>query len=155
MLRSLGAPAEEVNYILAEKRREVLSGKELEKFEEETVLAQLGVEKPDEKDEEETAEEDDATPAMNDEGAVVDSEKIEVGDKSMVKGDTDATISPDTKEVVKPKEPAEELKPLVKQVVEANMSPEPKKKESQADSEEAESSSEPEIELREKSMEPL
>merc|ERR1712037_880001 len=55
VLRSLGSPAEEVNYILAEKRREVLSGKELERFEEETVLAQLGVEKPEGKDEEEAA----------------------------------------------------------------------------------------------------
>lgn len=155
VLRSLGAPAEEVNYILAEKRREVLSGKELEKFEEETVLAQLGVEKPAEKDEEETAEEDDAAPAMNDEGAVMDSKQIEVGDKAMVKGDTDATTSLEAKDMAKQKEPAEELKPLVKQVVEANISPEPKKKEPQADSEEAEISSEPEIELREKEMEPL
>merc|ERR1719416_264839 len=60
VLRSLGAPAEEVNYILAEQRRELLSGKGLEKREEE--------------DEEETAGEDDKP---SDIAVEADSEKVE------------------------------------------------------------------------------
>jgi len=123
VLRSLGAPAEEVNYILAEKRREVLSGKELEKFEEETVLAQLGVEKPDDKNDEKTA---------------VD------GEKEASKIVVDATVVTEEKaEEVKAKEP-EELNPLLKQVVKANMSPEPKKSSVEKEAVEAESGSEPE-----------
>jgi len=124
VLRSLGAPAEEVNYILAEQRRELLSGKELEKFEEETVLAQLGVEKREEEDEEETAGEDDKP---SDIAVEADSEKVEgiaAAEKPAAK-DADSPTSK-AKEVVKPKEP-EALKPMVKQVVEANMSQESKK----------------------------
>merc|ERR1712127_111967 len=138
VLRSLGAPAEEVNYILAEKRREVLSGKELEKFEEETVLAQLGVEKPAEKDDEEDS-------GAND-------------DKSPQKMEVESTSDAEAKEassVVEKEEP--ELKPLVKQVVEANLSPETKKKEVEVteDQEMAESSGDPEKERTDKEIEPL
>eukprot|EP00579_Thalassiosira_antarctica_P025889 CAMPEP_0202003330 /NCGR_PEP_ID=MMETSP0905-20130828/8943_1 /ASSEMBLY_ACC=CAM_ASM_000554 /TAXON_ID=420261 /ORGANISM="Thalassiosira antarctica, Strain CCMP982" /LENGTH=933 /DNA_ID=CAMNT_0048560455 /DNA_START=118 /DNA_END=2919 /DNA_ORIENTATION=+ len=151
VLRSLGAPAEEVNYILAEKRREVLSGKELEKFEEEIVLAQLGVAKPEGKDDEEAAADEDGETS---ESALV-AEMEQASAKMTVKEDDDT--SSEVKEV-KPKEP-EALKPLLKQVVEANISPESKKpaveKETEAESEEAESDSEPKMELREKEKEPL
>ena len=151
VLRSLGAPAEEVNYILAEKRREVLSGKELEKFEEEIVLAQLGVAKPEGKDDKEAAADEDGEKS---ESALV-AEMEQASAKMTVKDDDDT--SSEVKEV-KSKDP-EALKPLLKQVVEANISPEPKKpaveKETEAESEEAESDSEPKMELREKEKEPL
>lgn len=122
VLRSLGAPAEEVNYILAEKRRELLSGKELEKFEEETVLAQLGVEKPDEDDDAGTADGDDKQ-SDNVVEAVLVSEKSEgvaVAEKSV----TDDANGPAPEAAKEP----EALKPLLKQVVEANMSEESKTK---------------------------
>lgn len=118
VLRSLGAPPEEVNYILAEKRRELLSGKELEKYEEEAVLAQLGVEKPDEDDQDEESSDSDneAKPA----GA----KKIEsVGGD--VKVSEKAPSEEESPVVIKPKE---EMKPLLKKVVEANVSPPKKKK---------------------------
>jgi len=133
VLRSLGAPAEEVNSILAEKRKELLSGKELEKFEEETVLAQLGVEKPEEKPEEE-----DST-----------SEKIEA--ESTLDTMEESSLDTDMKEqaiAAVEKEDTEELKPLVAAVVEANSSPKPKKKEVEVEDEEA-------AEIKEKEPEPL
>jgi len=133
VLRSLGAPPEEVNSILAEKRKELLSGKELEKFEEETVLAQLGVEKPEEK-----PEENDFT-----------SEKIEA--ESTLDTMEESTLDTDTKEqatAVVEKEDTEELKPLVAAVVEANSSPKPKKKEVEVEDEEV-------VEIKEKAPEPL
>jgi len=43
VLRSLGAPAEEVNAILEQKRKDVLSGRGLAESEQETVLLQLGI----------------------------------------------------------------------------------------------------------------
>ena len=43
VLKALGAPAEEVNAILEVKRKEVLSGKGLEKDEEQMALLQLGI----------------------------------------------------------------------------------------------------------------
>jgi len=124
VLRSLGAPAEEVNAILAEKRREVLSGKELEKFEEETVLAQLGVANPDDKEdeedeyEEEEKKEKDETP----------SEKIEAEDSSIDIEDEDAEVEDCVIVSVKSEEggEAKPSKSLVRQVVEANVSPEMK-----------------------------
>jgi len=149
VLRSLGAPAEEVNYILAEKRREVLSGKELEKFEEETVLAQLGVEKPvEENEDDEEADEDEGDKT---------SEKMEA--ESTLDAEKETASATAEKKPVKEDEP-EALKPLVKQVVEANMSPKKKEVEvpSETEEEEAESSSssiEPEMDVREKEMEPL
>jgi len=114
VLRSLGAPPEEVNYILAEKRREVLSGKELEKYEEEAVLAQLGVEKPDEEDEDEEAsnDEDELEPVSNEAEPIVVEAETAVSEKAPT-------------DEVKPKAKApstEEMKPLLKQVVEANVS---------------------------------
>lgn len=108
VLRSLGAPAEEVNYILAEKRKELLSGKELEKFEEETVLAQLGVEKPE--DDKETA-------------VVEVKETSETISDALGGEEKSSTV---TEKSTKEDEP-EELKPLLKQVIKANTSPEPKK----------------------------
>lgn len=122
VLRSLGAPAEEVNYILAEKRRELLSGKELEKFEEETVLAQLGVEKPDEDDDAGTADGDDKQ-SDNVVEAVLVSEKSE-GEAVAEKSVTDDANGPAPEAAKEP----EALKPLLKQVVEANMSEESKTK---------------------------
>lgn len=126
VLRSLGYPAEEVNYILAEKRRELLSGKELERFEEESVLTQLGMEIPE--DEDETDESD-----------------SEIDDETS-----------DTSKVDLP-EPEVVMKPLLKQVVEANMAPAPKKREVKDELEElvAQSSDEEESEIREKELEKL
>ena len=122
VLRSLGAPAEEVNYILAEKRREVLSGKELEKFEEETVLAQLGVEKPEEDDEEEPSDEDDEPYEI-----VVETTAGAEDSAATEAAATDAEApAEEIKETPKAKEP--EMKPLVKQVVAANLSSDTKKK---------------------------
>ncbi|KAL3808121.1 hypothetical protein ACHAXA_004975, partial [Cyclostephanos tholiformis] len=119
VLRSLGFPSEEVNYILAEKRKELLSGKELERFEEESVLTQLGLELPDEDDDDESVSETKFEPNVE-------------------------------------KEP-EVLKPLLKQVVEANMAPASKKKEIGVESEEEtpSSSSEEEINVREEKLEAL
>lgn len=157
VLRSLGAPPEEVNYILAEKRREVLSGKELQKFEEETVLAQLGVEKPEPEPEEE--EED------------LGAEGVEASSRAEVELTSDAEVKEPASVVMEREDAAggldtvEELKPLVKQVVEANLTPESKKKEIEAEVEveetgseeegDAEVSRDPEMETREKEMEPL
>jgi len=119
VLRSLGAPAEEVNAILAEKRREVLSGKELEKFEEETVLAQLGVANPDDEKDEEEEEKDETT-----------SEKIEAEGTSIdiENEDEEAEVEDCVVVSVKSEEggEAEPSKSLVQQVVEANVSPEMK-----------------------------
>ena len=106
VLRSLGAPAEEVNYILAEKRREVLSGKELEKFEEETVLAQLGVEKPDE--DEDGEDKDDGADTPDAVEASVETE--EEDEKDCVPSYVD-----------KPEEEPEAPKTKVQQVIEANV----------------------------------
>lgn len=103
VLRSLGAPPEEVNYILAEKRKEVLSGKELEKYEEEAVLAQLGVKKPEKKDDSESVD-------GNDE-FVGDEVKEAVSEKA-----------PSEEESSSPAKAKEEMKPLLKKVVEANVS---------------------------------
>jgi Kef-type K+ transport system membrane component KefB/voltage-gated potassium channel Kch len=127
VLRSLGFPSEEVNYILAEKRKELLSGKELERFEEESVLTQLGLEVPDDGD------------------------------------DDDESASSETKVEAHTEKEPEALKPLLKQVVEANMAPSaPKKKEVEVESEEASPSSgvssigsEGEIEIRAKELEAL
>ena len=166
VLRSLGAPAEEVNYILAEKRREVLSGKELEKFEEETVLAQLGVEKPEEEEEEveETDGEDEELPVLPEHplqksaemAAEAALEAMNYKESTVVETpvNEDKVILPlESKEVAKPKEKeTDELKPLVKQVVEANISPEPKKsseKETEVESEVEPESTNPEFELEE------
>ena len=119
VLRSLGAPAEEVNAILAEKRREVLSGKELEKFEEETVLAQLGVANPDDEKDEEEEEKDETT-----------SEKIEAEGTSIdiENEDEEAEVEDCVVVSVKLEEggETEPSKSLVQQVVEANVSPEMK-----------------------------
>jgi voltage-gated potassium channel Kch len=139
VLRSLGFPAEEVNYILAEKRREVLSGKELERFEEESVMAQLGVEKDDDE---------------VDEGANGDEAGIEVDSKS---DSTGAASDKPAKEgdVSKPKQ-KDTMKALVKQVVEANTSPAPKKREVESESEEdSESNGIVDNEIREKEVEKL
>ena len=43
VLRSLGAPEEEVNAILEAKRKEILSGRGLQEEEQRTVLMQLGI----------------------------------------------------------------------------------------------------------------
>lgn len=109
VLRSLGAPAEEVNYILAEKRTELLSGKELKKFEEETVLAQLGVERKKDADE-------------------VDEDKDEEDcDVTMV--ESSETAEPALAECEPEKKLEEpEMTPLLKQVVDAVCEDEPKAK---------------------------
>lgn len=123
VLRSLGAPPEEVNCILAEKRRELLSGKELEKYEEEAVLAQLGVEKPDKDDEEKEASD------SEDESKAVVAKKIESGGgdvKASSKVSEKASSEEESPIVVKPKE---EMKPLLKKVVEANVTPKKKMEE--------------------------
>ena len=118
VLRSLGSPPEEVNYILAEKRRELLSGKELEKYEEEAVLAQLGVEKPEEDDEDEGASdrEDESKPV---------GEKNEAGSGEVKASSSETAPSEEETPVVT--KPKEEMKPLLKKVVEANVSPKKKK----------------------------
>jgi hypothetical protein len=115
-----------VNYILAEKRRELLSGKELERFEEESVMTQLGMEIPEDEDE------------------------TDASDSNIV----DETS--DTSKVDLP-EPEVGMKPLLKQVVEANMAPAPKKKEVKDELEEVvtQSSDEEESEIREKELEKL
>ena len=148
VLRSLGSPAEEVNYILAEKRREVLSGKELERFEEETVLAQLGVEKPEGKDEEGAGAVAEGAPAPAADPAADQEPRGGAAEVPALNGDAPAS---EAREAAKPKEP-EALKPLVKRVVEANVSLEPKKKEVEA--EPAEADSEPETERRDQGTEP-
>ena len=126
VLRSLGYPAEEVNYILAEKRRELLSGKELERFEEESVLTQLGMEIPEDEDETDESDSD-----IDDETS--DTSKVDLPEPEVV------------------------MKPLLKQVVEANMAPAPKKREVKDELEElvAQSSDEEESEIREKELEKL
>jgi CPA2 family monovalent cation:H+ antiporter-2 len=132
VLRSLGFPAEEVNYILAEKRREVLSGKELERFEEESVMAQLGVEKDDDE---------------VDDGADGNDAGIETESKS------DITTSDKPAKEAKQRDT---MKALVKQVVEANTSPGQKKRDIEADSEdESEVITALDQELREKEVEKL
>ncbi|KAL3763648.1 hypothetical protein ACHAWU_009072 [Discostella pseudostelligera] len=138
VLRSLGFPAEEVNYILAEKRREVLSGKELERFEEESVMAQLGVEKDDDE---------------VDEGVNGDEAGIEAESKS---DSTGAASEKPSKEgdVSKPKQ-KDTMKALVKQVVEANTSPAPKKREVESESEDESESIGMLDEIREKEAEKL
>ena len=122
VLRSLGSPPEEVNYILAEKRRELLSGKELEKYEEEAVLAQLGVEKPDEEDQDGEASDSEDKPKP-----VLD-KKTEKSDGGEVKASSVVSENAPSEEkssvVVKPKE---EMKPLMKKVIEANVSQKKKK----------------------------
>ena len=137
VLRSLGAPSEEVNSILAEKHRELLSGKELEKFEEETVLAQSGVEKPKEKDEEDDEPKDDEDCLVVEVKSTADS-KSAGAETSAVEDDAEAVKAKETPE----------LNRLVKQVVEANLSEETKKKETEA--EEAKCDGEPQVEEREK-----
>jgi voltage-gated potassium channel Kch len=139
VLRSLGAPAEEVNYILAAKRKEVLSGKELEKYEEEAVMAQLGMEKPEEKEEEDDSEEEEKMDAESDAVAKKSGTTAPVAKTA----ETTAKVSMGTDDVAKKeKEPAAvkpkeaDLKPLVKQVVEANSSP--KKVEKEVEKEEVE-----------------
>lgn len=118
VLRSLGAPPEEVNYILAEKRRELLSGKELEKYEEEAVLAQLGVEKPEEEGEDGEASDDE------DEPKPVGENSESVGSEVKAASSETASSEVESPAAVKPKE---EMKPLLKKVVEANVSPQKKK----------------------------
>lgn len=153
VLRSLGAPAEEVNYILAAKRKEVLSGKELEKYEEEAVMAQLGVEKQSKvSDDDEEEENVDASESIKG-GEVEQSDKAAKKEKLTAEmADTDSsseTAAADAKKEkdVKAKE-AGALKPLVMQVVEANSSPAPKKV-VEKDVEVEESGDEPAVELRE------
>jgi len=108
VLRSLGAPAEEVNYILAEKRTELLSGKELKKFEEETVLAQLGVQKKE--------KEADATGDGEEDCDIKVVESTETAEPVLAECDPEE----------RPGEP--ELTPLLKQVVDAYYEDEPKAK---------------------------
>jgi len=123
VLRSLGAPAEEVNYLLAEERRELLSGKELVKFEEETVLAQLGVVKPEEEKAATVKEEK-------------ESSSEEIADAyGTLGGEEKANVVTEKKPA---KEEEQELKPLLKQVVKANISPEPKKSSTEKAAEEEE-----------------
>lgn len=119
VLRSLGAPPEEVNYILAEKRRELLSGKELEKYEEEAVLAQLGVEKPEEDDEDGGASDSEDEPKPEGEKS-----ELIIGSEVTATSSETASSEEESPAVVKPKE---EMKPLLKKVVEANVSPQKKK----------------------------
>lgn len=126
VLRSLGAPAEEVNYILAEKRRQVLSGKELEKYEEEAVMAQLGME---------TEKEDGAEKAVSEKKndakvitgeADVPRSKAEVKTQPVSdtttesKKESGTTLEESTPPPKKDKDA--EMKPLLKQVVAANTS---------------------------------
>jgi hypothetical protein len=116
-----------------------LSGKELERFEEESVMAQLGVEKDDDE---------------VDEGANGDEAGIEVDSKS---DSTGAASDKPAKEgdVSKPKQ-KDTMKALVKQVVEANTSPAPKKREVESESEEdSESNGIVDNEIREKEVEKL
>lgn len=141
VLRSLGAPAEEVNYILAEKRREVLSGKELEKFEEETVLAQLGVEKPAKKDDEIDSEEDGDAPKADSEGS--NEKELPVAEKTADVHVEDVK-SPEAKIVDAKKDG--EMKPLLKQIVEANTKKSSAEKDGEVEADE--------VEVREKEMEP-
>mmetsp|Transcript_27646 Transcript_27646/g.41630 ORF Transcript_27646/g.41630 Transcript_27646/m.41630 type:complete len:160 (+) Transcript_27646:3-482(+) len=119
VLRSLGSPPEEVNYILAEKRRELLSGKELEKYEEEAVLAQLGVEKP------EDDEEDEGASDREEESKPVGEKNESVGGEVMASSSETAPTGEEEAPVVT--KPKEEMKPLLKKVVEANVSPKKKK----------------------------
>ena len=123
VLRSLGAPAEEVNYILAEKRKEVLSGKELERYEEEAVMAQLGMgvigdEEGKEADVPKKKEEIDA--AANKEIIVA---KLEEGSPKKKVEEEKEKGSPDAKA-----KEAEKLKPMLQKIVEANYTPEHMKK---------------------------
>ena len=143
-----------------------MSGKELEKFEEETVLAQLGVEKPEEEEEEdeETVGEDEELPVLpehplqksSEMAAEAALEAMNYQERTVVATpvNEDKAIPPlESKDVTKPKEKeTDELKPLVKQVVEANMSPDPKKsaeKETEVESEVDPESTNPEFELEE------
>ncbi|KAL7494324.1 hypothetical protein ACHAWT_003053 [Skeletonema menzelii] len=124
VLRSLGAPPEEVNYILAEKRRELLSGKELEKYEEEAVLAQLGVEKPEEDGDDEEASDNE------DEPKPVGEKKESAGNIKLygeVKASSSETAPAGEEESPAVAKPKGEMKPLLKKVVEANVSPQKKK----------------------------
>ena len=121
VLRSLGAPPEEVNYILANKRREVLSGKELEKYEEEAVMAQLGMEteKEDEKKNAGNEVKDVVKEATSKSEAIKPT--VEVTAQNTPETTSQAAGS-DTEEPLPPKKEKDELKPLLKQVVEANTS---------------------------------
>ncbi|KAL7520590.1 hypothetical protein ACHAWX_005310, partial [Stephanocyclus meneghinianus] len=127
VLRSLGAPAEEVNYILAAKRKEVLSGKELEKYEEQAVMAQLGVEKQeqdqviDKKEETKEKSEAESIKSKKSEGTQPETAKVAESATKEPKR-LDESSKKEEPVAVKPKE-TETLKPLVKQVVEANSSP--------------------------------
>lgn len=131
VLRSLGAPAEEVNYILAAMRKEVLSGKELEKYEEEAVMAQLGVKKPEKpvleavvEDQKKEVEEKNVNGVKEGGGGGGESsEKMEEKDVSTNEG-----LKVKTAEVISKVEEKEkeQLKPLVKQIVEANLAPDSK-----------------------------
>jgi len=131
VLRSLGAPAEEVNYILAEKRKEVLSGKELQKYEEEAVLAQLGVEVPDDDEEDKIEEEKE-----DEKEEVITSSKYDAvvvkarspDEQPLKKEETKAPAEGKAKEAEKAS-----LKPLVQSVVEANYTPEKKVAEKKID----------------------
>ena len=136
VLRSLGAPAEEVNYILADKRREVLSGKELEKYEEEAVMAQLGVETEKDDDEQEAAEsENDVTADESAPEPVVSKSKSEDKTQTVsvatVESTSEEQESPPEEQPPTSKKEKGELKPLLKQVIEANTKPSQKKKDAE------------------------
>ena len=145
VLRSLGAPPEEVNYILAEKRRELLSGKQLAEYEEEAVLAQLGVEKPEEEDEaEETKDNEDETKAV-----VENSDSV--GDETTASSEVseESPSEEDSSTVVKPKE---EMKPLLKKVVEANVSSTKKKTVTEDESDEGDDTISEELKIEEQEI---
>ena len=129
VLRSLGAPAEEVNYILAEKRREVLTGKELEKYEEEAVMAQLGMETEKEPEETEEINEIETKDGAREIKSVTEPTQVQPVSSTIVSStekeseETAADLSSSSKK----EEKKEELKPLLKQVVEANKNTSQKK----------------------------
>jgi monovalent cation:proton antiporter-2 (CPA2) family protein len=119
VLRSLGAPAEEVNYILAEKRRQVLSGKELEKYEEEAVMAQLGMEPENKNDDTEVVDHENVEEAND----VTTEAKSKTDDKTVsVTKSESGKESEDSSPPPSKKDKDKDLKPLLKQVVEANTS---------------------------------
>jgi monovalent cation:proton antiporter-2 (CPA2) family protein len=125
VLRSLGAPAEEVNYILAEKRRQVLSGKELEKYEEEAVMAQLGMETDKDNDDENVvSEKKNEAKEITTEAEVPSKAEINTqpdsATKTEPKKESGATQDESTSPPKKDKDA--EMKPLLKQVVAANTS---------------------------------
>ena len=121
VLRSLGAPPEEVNYILANKRREVLSGKELEKYEEEAVMAQLGMET--EKEDEQKTVDNEVKDIVKEGTSKSEAIKptVEVTAQNTPEM-TSQAADKDAEETPPPKKEKDELKPLLKQVVEANTS---------------------------------